>query len=396
MLNKLSRFILAIGLLLPLFPCKTTAHAEGGETDLAPHSISAVMIDAGTGTVLFEKNSHKPLPPASITKLMTMLLVMEAIDEGKITLKDQVRVSENAASMGGTQIFLEPGEQMSVHDLLKGVAISSGNDASVALAEYIGGTEQNFVHMMNEKAKTLGMKNTYFQNTNGLPAKNHYSSAYDIALLSRELLRHPGITKYTGVYQDYLRQNSKKPFWLVNTNKLVRYYPGLDGLKTGFTSEAKFCLAATAKRDQMRVIVVVMGEPDSKTRNQEVSSMLDYAFNHYTSHLLYKKEDLIAEKKIEKGDPEVVRIRANQPFSLLMKKGEKIDQYRQKWIWKPLKAPIKKGDILGKIQFEKDGKVVSELVLESADNVQKANLWSSVKRVMNKVLFLPDGASEQE
>lgn len=374
----------------------TTAFAEGAETDLAPNSLSAVLIDASTGKVLFEKNSHKPLPPASITKLMTMLLVMEAVDEGKISLKDQVRVSEYAASMGGTQIFLEPGEQMSVHDLLKGVAIASANDASVALAEYIGGTEENFVAMMNKRASELGLKNTHFQNSNGLPADNHYSSAYDIAIISRELLKHPRITQYTGVYQDYLRQNSKKPFWLVNTNKLVRFYPGLDGLKTGFTSEARFCLSATAQRKHLRVIAVVMGEPDAKTRNKEVSDMLDYAFNRYTSHLLYKKGDVIAEKTIEKGDPEVVRIRANQPFSLLMEKGEKISDYQQKWEWRKLKAPISKGDVLGKVQFLKDGKVEAELELVSAVDVQKANLWSSLKQVLKDVFYLPGNIREQD
>ncbi|MBA4543078.1 MULTISPECIES: D-alanyl-D-alanine carboxypeptidase family protein [Thermoactinomyces] len=396
MLKKFSRFILSISVTLPLMFAHTTAFAEGAETDLAPNSLSAVLIDASTGKVLFEKNSHKPLPPASITKLMTMLLVMEAVDEGKISLKDQVRVSEYAASMGGTQIFLEPGEQMSVHDLLKGVAIASANDASVALAEYIGGTEENFVAMMNKRASELGLKNTHFQNSNGLPADNHYSSAYDIAIISRELLKHPRITQYTGVYQDYLRQNSKKPFWLVNTNKLVRFYPGLDGLKTGFTSEARFCLSATAQRKHLRVIAVVMGEPDAKTRNKEVSDMLDYAFNRYTSHLLYKKGAVIAEKAIEKGDPGVVRIRANQPFSLLMEKGEKISDYQQKWEWRKLKAPISKGDVLGKVQFLKDGKVEAELELVSAVDVQKANLWSSLKQVLKDVFYLPGNIREQD
>jgi D-alanyl-D-alanine carboxypeptidase (penicillin-binding protein 5/6) len=396
MLKKFSRFILSIGVTLPLMVGHITAFAEGAETDLAPNSVSAVMIDASTGKVLYEKNSHKPLPPASITKLMTMLLVMEAVDDRKITLKDMVRVSEHAASMGGTQIFLEPGEQMSVHDLLKGVAIASANDASVALAEYIGGTEENFVSTMNKRAKELGLKNTHFQNSNGLPADEHYSSAYDIAIISRELLKHPRVTQYTGVYQDYLRQNSKKPFWLVNTNKLVRFYPGLDGLKTGFTSEARFCLSASAKRNHLRIIAVVMGEPDAKTRNQEISGMLDYAFNHYTSHLLYKKGDVIAEKTIEKGDPEVVRIRANQPFSLLMKKGEKVSDYKQRWEWRKLKAPISKGDVLGKIQFLKDGKVAAELELVSAVDVEKANLWSSLKQVLKDVLYLPSNIKEQD
>jgi len=384
-------------LALVLFMAQGKAIAMAAEQDLAPQAVSAVLMDAATGTVLYEKNSHKPLPPASITKLMTMLLVMEAIDQGKIKMSDSVRVSEHAASMGGTQIFLEPGESMSVRDMLKGVAIASANDASVALAEFLGGTEENFVQMMNEKARELGLKNTHFQNSNGLPEENHYSSAYDIAVISRELLRYPEITKFTGTYQDYLRQDSKKPFWLVNTNKLVRFYQGMDGLKTGFTSEAKFCLSATAKRGNMRLIAVVMGEPDSKQRNQEVAGMMDYAFNQYTTVPIFKKGDLIAKVRIEKGDPETVQIYARQPFHLLVKKGEQAVDYEKKWQWNKLKAPINRGDSIGTLQFIKDGKVVSKLELISATNIEKANFWSSFRQVMAQVLFLPsDSAKAQE
>jgi D-alanyl-D-alanine carboxypeptidase len=259
------------------------AASQDGAVKLAPSARSAILMDADSGTIIFEKNSHDRLPPASITKIMTMLLVMEALDEGRIKLTDKVTASEYAASMGGSQIFLEAGEEMTVEDLLKGVAIASGNDASVALAEKIAGTEQEFVRMMNERAQQLGLKNTHFVNANGLPAENHYTSAYDIAVMSRELLKHPEITKFTGLYQDYLRKDTDKPFWLVNTNKLVRFYAGADGLKTGYTSEAKFCLSATAKRDDFRVIAVVMGEPDTKTRNAEVSQMFDYAFAMFTN-----------------------------------------------------------------------------------------------------------------
>ncbi|MFC7441045.1 D-alanyl-D-alanine carboxypeptidase family protein [Laceyella putida] len=397
MLKKLSRMVLA-GCLLgaSLFICLGHTYAVEAEQDLAPHAVSAVLMDAGTGKVLFEKNPHLSLPPASITKLMTMLLVMEAVGQGKITLKDPVRVSEHAASMGGTQIFLEPGEQMSVHDMLKGVAIASANDASVALAEFLGGTEGNFVRMMNERARQLGMKNTHFQNANGLPAKNHYSSAYDIALLSREILKYPLITKFTGIYQDYLRQGSKKPFWLVNTNKLVRYYQGVDGLKTGYTSEARFCLAATAKREGLRLVSVVMGEPDAKTRNAEVAGMFDYAFNQYTSHTLYKKGDVVAVKKIEKGDHRTLVIRANQPITILVKKGEHPQSYKKKWTWTTLQAPIKPGQSLGKIQIEKEGQVVQELELVSTVEIKRANLWTSIKQAIGEVLFLPDELKETE
>jgi D-alanyl-D-alanine carboxypeptidase (penicillin-binding protein 5/6) len=366
------------------------------EQDLAPNAASAVLMDAGSGTILFEKNGHKPLPPASITKVMTMLLVMEAVQQGKIKMTDMVRVSEKAASMGGTQVFLEPGERMNVQDLLKAVAIASGNDASVALAEFIGGTEEHFVQMMNEKAKQLGMKNTHFQNSNGLPEPNHYSSAHDIALMSRELLKYPEIVKFTGIYQDYLRQNTEKPFWLVNTNKLVRYYPGVDGLKTGFTSEAKFCLTATAKRGNMRLIAVVMGEPEVKTRNREVSAMLDFAFNQYNSHILYKKGDVIAERHVEKGDPATIRIHAGHTFSVLLKKGEDPGSYKRHIIWKELKAPIRKGEVIGKLQFVKDGRIAAEMELAAATEIRKASLWSTWKRAMGEMFFMTKNKNVSE
>jgi len=269
--------------------------------DLAPGARSAILMDAGTGTIIYEKNSHDKLPPASITKIMTMLLTVEALDEGKLQLTDKVRTSEYAASMGGSQIFLEPGEEMTVDEMLKGIAMASGNDASVAIAEKIAGSESAFVDLMNKKVEELGLKDTHFANCNGLPAENHYSSAHDIAVMSRELLKHDRIIKYTGSYQDYLRKDSTKPFWLVNTNKLVRFYTGADGLKTGYTAEAKFCLSATASRDGLRAVAVVLGEPNTKTRNSEVSGMFDYLFSQYKMHTIHKEGDSIGTLKIEKA-----------------------------------------------------------------------------------------------
>jgi D-alanyl-D-alanine carboxypeptidase (penicillin-binding protein 5/6) len=356
-------------------------------SDLAPSARSAVLLDADTGAIIFEKNGHDKLPPASITKVMTMLLIMEAIERGQLKWTDQVSVSENAASKGGSQIFLEPGEQMSVRDMLKGIAVGSANDASAAIAEKLGGSEQRFAEMMNARAKELGMNDTKFQNSNGLPIADHYSSAHDIALMSRELLKHPEITKFTGTYQDYLRQGSKKPFWLVNTNKLVRYYPGLDGLKTGFTNEARFCLTATAKRENFRVIAVVMGEPDTKIRNAEVSQMLDYAFAQFTNKVFYKKGDVIAKVRVEKGDPEFITIRAHHPISMMMKKGENPNGIRKVLRWNTLHVPIKKGQVLGTMEFHKDGRKVAALELVSSTNIGRAGFWSSVKKVLEDTLF---------
>jgi D-alanyl-D-alanine carboxypeptidase (penicillin-binding protein 5/6) len=355
--------------------------------DLAPNARSAVLLDADTGSIIYEKNGHDKLPPASITKVMTMLLIMEALERGELKWQDQIRVSEKAASMGGSQIFLEPGEQMSVRDMLKGIAVGSANDASSAMAERLGGTEERFAEMMSARAKELGMNNTKFQNSNGLPVDDHYSSAHDIALMSRELLKHAEITKFTGLYQDYLRKSSKKPFWLVNTNKLVRFYSGLDGLKTGFTNEARFCLTATAKRDHFRVIAVVMGEPNPKTRNQEVSQLLDFAFSQYTNRLFYKKGDVIAKIKVEKGDPEYITIRAHHPISIMMKKGENLNGIKKVIKWRTTQVPFKKGEVLGTIEFHRDGRSIATLELTSSRDVGKAGLWSSIKRVLVDALF---------
>jgi serine-type D-Ala-D-Ala carboxypeptidase (penicillin-binding protein 5/6) len=355
--------------------------------DLAPNARSAVLLDADTGSIIYEKNGHDKLPPASITKVMTMLLIMEALERGELKWQDQIRVSEKAASMGGSQIFLEPGEQMSVRDMLKGIAVGSANDASSAMAERLGGTEERFAEMMSARAKELGMNNTKFQNSNGLPVDDHYSSAHDIALMSRELLKHVEITKFTGLYQDYLRKSSKKPFWLVNTNKLVRFYSGLDGLKTGFTNEARFCLTATAKRDHFRVIAVVMGEPNPKTRNQEVSQLLDFAFSQYTNRLFYKKGDVIAKIKVEKGDPEYITIRAHHPISIMMKKGENLNGIKKVIKWRTAQVPFKKGEVLGTIEFHRDGRSIATLELTSSRDVGKAGLWSSIKRVLVDALF---------
>lgn len=381
---------LLIGASMFFFPFPAAAAATA-PTELAPQAVSALLMEASTGTVLYEKNAHEKLPPASITKIMTMLLIMEALQEGRITLDEMVQVSEHAASMGGSQIFLEPGEQMSVRDLLKGIAVASGNDASVAMAEHIAGTEEAFVDMMNKKAEQLGMKNTRFTNSSGLPAEGHFTTAYDIALMSRELLKHETITEFTSIYQDYLRKDTENPFWLVNTNKLVRFYDGVDGLKTGYTSEAGFCLSATAKRGNMRVIAVVMGEPDTKTRNREVSRMLDYAFANYTVHPLFEQGDFITHVHINKGEEQQLPLHAPQQISILMKKGEKAQDYDTQIVLnEPLQAPLKRGTSIGHIRVLKDGETVFTYELTMPHDVNKANIWQLFKRT-GKALFLPFG-----
>ncbi|PZE22003.1 D-alanyl-D-alanine carboxypeptidase family protein [Paenibacillus xerothermodurans] len=392
MLNKIIKVFVSIQLLTALVVPLAFAEEEKAsepQIDMAPNAASAIVMDADSGTVIFEKNKDAKLPPASITKIMTMLLIMEALDQGKIKMDEMVRTSEYAASMGGSQIFLEAGEEMTVQDMLKGIAMASGNDASVAMAEKIGGSEQSFVHMMNQRAKELGLKNTHFANCNGLPAENHYSSAHDIAVMSRELLKHEGVTQFTGTYQDYLRKDTANPFWLVNTNKLVRFYSGADGLKTGYTSEAKFCLSATAKRDNFRVVAVVMGEPNTKTRNAEVSSLFNYAFAQYTNHSIYKTGDALGELKVSKGDPEIVPLTAKHPYSILLKKGEAGDGIRHEVQLLPdLKAPVAVGQSIGKIVVYKGDQVLSEFPLESSVEVKKAGWWMLMKRTAKHLFFI--------
>src|SRR5699024_625027 len=240
-------------------------------------------------TVLFAKNEHEKLAPASLTKIMTLLLIMEALERKELSLTDVVTVSERAASMGGSQVFLEAGEEMTVEDLIKAIAVASANDASVALAEEIAGTEELFVQKMNEKAKELNLQNTKFQNSSGLPADDHHTTAHDIAIISKELLKYEDIVDYTSIYEDYLRKGEENEFWLVNTNKLVRFHPHVDGLKTGYTSEAKYCLSASAIKDDMRVVAVVMGAETSKERNAIISEMINYAFSKYETKKLFDK-----------------------------------------------------------------------------------------------------------
>ncbi|WP_135551674.1 D-alanyl-D-alanine carboxypeptidase family protein [Paenibacillus cymbidii] len=376
-------------LLLAAGPAAYAEEQAPTVPNMAPNARSAVLLDADTGTVMLDKNADEKLPPASITKIMTMLLIMEAIDKGKLSMDDKVRTSEYAASMGGSQIFLEPGEEMTVRDMLKGIAMASGNDASVAMAEKIAGSEEAFVKMMNERAKQLGMKNTHFMNCNGLPAEGHYTSARDIAIMSRELLKHPEITQFTSAYQDYLRKDTAKPFWLVNTNKLVRFYSGADGLKTGYTAEAKFCLSASAKRDNLRVIAVVLGEPNTKTRNTEVSQMFDYAFSHYASHSIFKTGDPMGTFRVSKGEQRDVPLTAKHPYSLLVRKGEAGDDIRHELQMNDgLKAPITAGQPIGKLVVYRGDKQVAEFPIESPVSVDKAGLWTMMKRTAAHLFFL--------
>lgn len=354
--------------------------------DLNIDAPSAILMEKDTGKIIYEKASDEQLPPASMTKIMTMLLIMEELDRGSLTLDEKVRTSKKAASMGGSQIFLEAGEEMTVEELLKAIAIASANDASVALAEHIAGTEEEFVKRMNEKVKTLGLENTHFSNSTGLPAKNHYSSARDMAMMAKELLKHEEITNYTSLYEDYLRENTDKKFWLVNTNRLVKFYEGVDGLKTGYTSEAKFCLTATAKKNNMRMISVVMGAENTKQRNQDITKMFDYAFSQYEIKNMYDRGDTVDEIDISKGSKKKLKVITDDIVSILYEKGEKLDNVTENIeVDKAVKAPIKKGESIGILQLIHDGEVLSETTLVSAEDVDKASWWTLFKRSLEQL-----------
>lgn len=380
----MKRVISCLTLITMLLSVTPLALAKESTTvELADKAKSAVLIERDTGTILYDKNSDEKLPPASMTKIMTMLLIMEALDKGQIKWDEKVRTSEYAASMGGSQIFLEPGEEMTVEQMLKGIAIGSGNDASVAMAEKIAGSADEFVNMMNKKVEELDLKNTHFKNPTGLPEPDHYSSAHDMALMAKELLKYEEITNFTGKYEDYLREGTDKKFWLVNTNRLVKFYPGVDGVKTGFTNEAKYCLTATAKKDNMRVIAVVFGADTPKDRNAQVTKMLDYAFSQYQTHPLFEKDHVLSQLKVSKGSEKEVNLMTSEPISVLTKKGEKVYDVTQEILMKnDIKAPVKKGDELGTLQLKKDGKLIAESKLVAEKDIDEASWWTMFKRVM--------------
>ena len=310
---------------------------------------------------------------------------MESIESGVLKWDQKITVSENASSMGGSQILLETGEKMTVQDLFKGVSIASGNDAVVALAEAIAGSEAGFVDMMNKRAKELGLKNTNFKTPHGLDAANHYSSARDMSTIAKELVKHEKVLEFTSVYEDYLRENTDRKIWLVNTNKLVRFYDGVDGLKTGYTKDAGYCLTATAKKDGMRIIAVVMGEPDSKTRNKEVSEMLDYSFAQYKVENLLNNKSSLGKYEIDKGSQKYVTIVPKGDATVLRKKGEKTGNATYEVKLNDLKAPIKKGDTVGKLKIKENGKLVRTVDLTTKQDVKKANIGELYLRYMKDI-----------
>ena len=342
---------------------------------------SAVLMDVNTGTLLFSQNKDERLPPASVTKIMTLLLVFEALENGKIKYEDTVTVSENAASMGGSQIFLEVGEAMTVDEMIKSVVVASANDAAVALAEFVCGSEEAFVEAMNIRAKELGMTNTSFENATGLDddTTDHLTTAYDIALMSRELLKHEKITEYTTIWMDTVRNGE---FGLSNTNRLVRFYKGVTGLKTGSTSKAGFCISASAKRDNLHLIAVIMGSETSSIRNAEAAKLLDYGFANYDVYVNDGKEiELI---KIIGGEKDTVNA-AYDKYETLVKKGNKNNITYELVINENINAPLKEGDVLGKVIYKLNGEVIGENNIYSTEEIGKITFLSYILRIIKNL-----------
>lgn len=317
---------------------------------------------------------------------MTLIIIMENIDSGRLKWNDIVVVSSNAASMGGSQIFLETNEMMTVEDLVKGICIASGNDAAVAMAERIAGTESAFVKLMNDKVKELGLKNTNFVNVTGLDAENHYSSAYDMAIMARELIKHDKILEFSSIYEDYLRKNTDKSFWLVNTNKLVRYYSYIDGLKTGYTSNAGYCLTATGKKNDMRLITVVMDEENTNNRTKDTIAMMDYGFNMYSLDVVLKKDDVLGNIKINLGKSEYMNIVSMADISVLNNTQKDKRNITYDIITNEVAAPLKYGDIVGKINVYEDGKFKYYVDLTIDGDVDKANIFIVFLRNLKDII----------
>ena len=375
-MKKVIGFCCAVFLLLG----NIVVYAE--PTDLQTSAKSVLLMEQSTKEVLYENNADEHLAIASVTKIMTMLLIMEAIDEGKITMEDMVPVSERAMSMGGSTMFLEAGEELSVYEMLKGIAVASANDGCVAMGEFISGSVENFVAEMNKRAQELGMTNTNFVNTNGLDAENHYSSARDVALMSAELLKHEKIFEFTTIWTDKMHDGK---FDLANTNKLIRFYSGANGLKTGSTDEALCCLSATAKRDDLQLIAVVLGAPTSNDRFNDARTLLDYGFANYDIEKFSKKNQEFLSVPVKKGCVDTVKAVAKEDVSLLVSKGQKGKCEEEVFVPEEIIAPITKGDSIGKIIYSKDGNKVCEVELVAGEDVLKISFSKYLMQIIKSI-----------
>ncbi|WP_125152282.1 D-alanyl-D-alanine carboxypeptidase family protein [Clostridium rectalis] len=393
-MKKIHVKLIALNLFLLLLfqavivPIKVKAAGEEIKVDAQ----SALLMEPVSGKIIFEKNPHEKLAPASVTKIMTMLLAMEAIDSGKIKLTDKITVSENAklkGKNGNSSMLLDTGEVRTVEEILKGIAIASGNDAATAMAEYIAGSEEAFVNMMNKRAEKLGMKNTTFKNCTGLSEPGHLTTAYDISIMSRELLKHPKVLKYTGTYMETISEGRKSPIGLVNHNKLVRFFKGCDGLKTGFTNEAKYCISATAVRDGVRMLSVIMGSPTYKVRNKEASSLINYGFSKYESKKVIKKDESVEKIKIGKSEDKFFMAKACENLNCIVEKGTN-NKISKKCVVNLDKKHYNKGDVVGHCEVYLDDALVGKVKVYCDREVKKAsfidNFKFNIKNLFNNAI----------
>jgi len=344
-----------------------------------------ILMDADSGKVLLAKNEHKRLPPASMTKLMTMILAAQDLEEGKVTVKDKVVASEEAWKMGGSQIYLEPAEEMTFEDMMIAIAVGSANDACVAVAEHLEGTHQNFVDRMNRQAKMLGLKNTHFVNSYGLPAENHYSSAYDLAVMARYALQYPKILEYTSIKEYNLRQGE---FKLFNTNKLLWWYEGTDGFKTGWTSEAKYCLTATAKRDGLRLIGVVMASPNQNGNHRDMMKLFNYGFAKYAFKSFFSQGSVCGVVQVGKGIKERVEVIAEEDVGSIVEKGQEKKITMEKRLPAYVDAPVVQGQKLGEIRVYNDGDLVKEVNLVAAEDIPRSGLLKEILKMLAETYLL--------
>lgn len=382
-MKKIFSKIIAIFLVAIIFAFSINPSYGEGNFDI--EAKSAILMDFSTGEIIYEKNSNEKLPPASVSKIMVLLLAMESLEKGEINLDDEVTISGNAESMGGSQVFLEEGEIQKVEDLIKAICLRSANDASVALSEHISGSEEGFVKLMNKRAKELEMKNTNFANATGLPNENHYTSAYDIAIMSRELLKHPKIHDWLTLWMSDMKvgKNKKTTQGLVNTNRLIRFYDGANGIKTGSTQEAGFCLSASAKKGNLQLISVVLGCENSKTRFNESAKLLDYGFSNYDSVGIGKKGDMIGKVKVDKGNKETVDVVLEKDcFILIPREISSSNVEKEILLPESLTGPIEAGTKVGEIILKVDGKQVDKINLISKDEIKKANIFDMIKKML--------------
>lgn len=367
--NHIIRLVMAVYLFQVLTPLNVFGemvdekklNVSSKEINIQANSV--LLMEPTTGKIIFEKNSDQKYEPASVTKIMTMLITMEKISANEIGLQDKVTVSENAKKMGGSTMLLDNGEIRTVEELLKGVAIASGNDAAVALAEYISGSEEAFVGLMNKRADALGMKNTTFKNCHGLPVDGHEMTAVDIATMSKELLRYSDILRYTGTYMETLSEGRNTPIEMVNHNKLVRFFKGCDGLKTGFTSKAKYCISATAKKDGVRMLVVIMGAPTYKQRNRDASMLMNYGFGKFQNVSVFKKGEIVEKVSLNKSGSKYIEAKAKEEFSVIIERNQKNQKIEKNIKLNLEKRNYKAGDEIGICEVLLEGKRVGELII---------------------------------